>query len=205
MAVSQKPGSRKMKKAARISWPPASAKLGAKLFDGVLLLALAGGQEIRAAFFIFLDPGFCETAIADLGKNFAHLFASLLGDDARSGGIVALFGGIADGVTHVAEAAAVDQVNDEFQFMHTFEIGDLGLVAGFCKSVESGLDQFTHTATKHACSPKRSVSVSSVKSCFQNACARAAESLGIGKGERFRGTRWRPAQRPVALVCRRLR
>ncbi len=72
--------------------------------------------------------------------------------------------------------------------MHTFEIGDLGLVAGFCKSVESGLDQFTHTATKHGLFAEEIGFRFLGESCFQNACARAAESLGIGKGERFRGT-----------------
>jgi hypothetical protein len=50
------------------------------------------------------------------------------------------FGGIADGVTHVAEAAAIDQIDDKFQFVETFEVGDLGLVACFGERFESRFD-----------------------------------------------------------------
>src|SRR6266446_5693680 len=89
------------------------AQLRAELLDGVLLLALTRGQEVGAALFIFFDPGLCETAAADFREDFAHLFPRLLGDDARSGGIIALLGSIADGITHVAEAPAENQVNDE--------------------------------------------------------------------------------------------
>src|SRR5260370_31667874 len=88
------------------------AKSRAELLDGVLLLALTRGEEVRAALFVLFDPGFCETAVADLREDLAHLFSRLLGDDARSGGIIALFGGIADGVPHVAQTAAVNQVNE---------------------------------------------------------------------------------------------
>ena len=42
-----------------------------------------------------------------------------------------MFGCVADGVAHVAEAAAIDQVDDELQFVQAFEVGDFGLIAGF--------------------------------------------------------------------------
>src|SRR5712692_6633322 len=125
------------------------AQLRAELLDGVLLLALTRRQEIGAALFIFLDPGFCETAVADLREDLAHLFSRLFGDDARSGGIITLLGGIADGVTHVAEPAAVNQVDDELELVEAFEIGDLGLIASFRERLESRLDQFTHTAAEY--------------------------------------------------------
>src|SRR5438309_1438330 len=59
-----------------------------------------------------------------------------------------LLRGVADGITHIAEAATINQVNNEFELMHAFEISDLGLVACFRKRVKSGFDQLTHTATK---------------------------------------------------------
>src|SRR5882762_9288673 len=73
-----------------------SAEFRAELLDGVLLFALTRGQEIGAALFIFFDPGFCETAVADLSEDLAHFFSRLFRDDARSGGIIALLGSIAD-------------------------------------------------------------------------------------------------------------
>src|SRR5271155_1124593 len=69
------------------------AKLGAELLDGMALLALASGEEIRAASFIFRDPLFRKTAIADFREDLAHFAARFLRDDARAGGIVAVLGG----------------------------------------------------------------------------------------------------------------
>src|SRR6266478_8517654 len=164
------------------------AKFGAQLLDGVLLLSLTRSQKIRTAFFILCDPGFCETAVANLGENLAHLVARLLGDDARSGGIIALLGSIADGVAHVAEASAVNQVNDELELVEAFEIGDLGLVASFRKRFEARFDQFTHAAAEHGLFAKEVGFGLLGKGGFQNASARAAESLSVGEGKRFRRT-----------------
>src|SRR6266478_6730842 len=86
------------------------AELGTQLLDGMGLFAMSRGQEVRAAFFVFLDPFLGEAAITNLGKNFAHFLAGLRGNDPRAGGVVALLGGVADGIAHVAEAAAVDEV-----------------------------------------------------------------------------------------------
>src|SRR5437867_10762339 len=63
------------------------AKFRTELLDRVLLLALARGEKIGAAFFILCDPGLCESAVANLREDLTHLFARLFGDDARSGGI----------------------------------------------------------------------------------------------------------------------
>src|SRR5260370_11415226 len=116
------------------------AQLRAELLDGVLLLALARCEEIGAALFIFCDPGFRETPVANLREDFAHFFPRLPGDNARSGGIIALLGSIADGVAHVAEAAAVNQVDDELEFVEAFEIGDLGLRACVREGLEARFD-----------------------------------------------------------------
>src|SRR5258708_34429354 len=125
------------------------AQVRAELLDGALLLALTRRQEVRAALFVLFDPGFCETAVADLREDLAHLFSRLFGDDARSGRIIALLGSIADGVPHVAETAAVNQVNDELELVEAFEEADLGLEACFRERLESRLDQFTHTAAEY--------------------------------------------------------
>src|SRR5260370_75065 len=162
------------------------AQLRAELLDGVLLLALTRRQEVGAALFVLFDPGFCETAVADLREDLAPLFSRLLGDDARSGGIITLLGSIADGIAHVAEAAAVNQVNDELEFVEAFEVGDLGLVACFRERLEARLDQFTHAAAEYGLLAKEVGFGLFGKSCLQNAGARAAESFAVSESKRFR-------------------
>src|SRR6266403_266348 len=115
-------------------------KFRAELFDGKRLLAMASGEEVGAALFVFFDPGFGETAVANFRENLAHFFAGLFSDDARPSGVVALLGSVADGIAHVAKAAAVDQINDELGFVETFEIGDLRLIARFGERFESRFD-----------------------------------------------------------------
>src|SRR6266404_2083898 len=55
----------------------------------------------------------CEAAITNLRKDFAHFLAGFGSNDSRARGVVALLGGVADGIAHVAEAAAVNEVNDQ--------------------------------------------------------------------------------------------
>src|SRR6266852_711776 len=94
----------------------------------------------------------------------------------------------ADGVAHVAEAAAVNQVNDEFELVETLAVRDLGLIASLCKRLEARFDQFTHASTKYGLFAKE-VSFSLLgERGFQNASTRAAESLGVSEGKRLRGT-----------------
>src|ERR1700739_2463707 len=97
----------------------------------MLLFGLALGEEVYAAVIVFLDPLLGEAAVFDFGEQLLHCFAGFIGDDTRPRSIVAVFGGIADGVTHVTEAAAIDQIDDEFEFVQTFEVSDFGLIAGF--------------------------------------------------------------------------
>src|SRR5260370_11067604 len=164
------------------------AKFGAESLDGVLLLALTHSQEVRAALFIFIDPRLSETAIADFRENLAHLLARLLGDDARSGRIIALFGSVTDGVAHVAEAAAVNQINNELKLVKAFEVGNLRLVAGFRESFEARFDQFTYTAAKYGLLAEEVGFSFFGESRFENAGACAAEGLGVSEGKRLRGT-----------------
>src|SRR5216683_2890506 len=103
-------------------------------------LAMASSEEVGAAFFVFLDPGFRKAAVADFRENLAHFLASLFRDDAWPSGVVALLGRVADGIAHVTEAATVDQIHDELEFVEAFEIGDLRLVAGFRERFESRFD-----------------------------------------------------------------
>src|SRR5260370_39220289 len=100
------------------------------------LLAMARAEEIGAALFVFFNPFFGEAAVANLRENFAHFLARFLGADSRSGGIVALLGGVVHGIAHIAVAAAINQIDDEFQFVEALELADFGVITGFDQGVE---------------------------------------------------------------------
>ena len=51
-------------------------------------------------------------------------------------------------MAHLAEAAFIDEVNDELHLVAAFKIGDFGLIAGSDQRFETGLDQFRHTAAQ---------------------------------------------------------
>src|SRR6266851_2897440 len=104
------------------------------LADGFDLVGLGGfahGEEFVAAGFIFGDPLFGEFAGLDFGEDLFHFGAGLIVDDARAASVVAVFGGVADAVAHVAQAAFLDEVDDEFEFVEALEVGYLGGVSGF--------------------------------------------------------------------------
>jgi hypothetical protein len=54
-----------------------------------------------------------------------------------------------DAVAHVGEAAAIDEIDDELEFVKDFEVGALGLIAGFDESFESALDEGADAAAEH--------------------------------------------------------
>src|ERR1019366_3629307 len=117
-------------------------------FDLVGLGGLAHGKEFVAAGFVLVDPLFGAFAGLDFGEDLLHFGASLSVDDARAAGVVAVFGGVADAVAHVAEAAFLDEVHDEFEFVEALEVGDLGGVAGFDQSLETSADEFGRAAAE---------------------------------------------------------
>ena len=103
-----------------------------------MLLFAADFVEFGAAGFVFGDPFAGEFAVLDFAPEFRSWFwrvSSLMTCGPR--GVIAVFGGVADGIAHVVEAALIDQVDDQFQFVQTFEIGDFGLIAGVDERVES--------------------------------------------------------------------
>ena len=105
-------------------------KLWPELLDDVRLFRFSLGEEIGAALFVFCDPVLCEAAIADFRQELFHVFARLLRDDARARHVVAVLGGVADRVAHVAEPAAIDKIDDELQFVQALEVSDFGLIPG---------------------------------------------------------------------------
>ena len=115
------------------------AEFPADDFDWVILVLFAEGLEVLAAGFGFVDPFFGERAVLYFLQDPLHLLFGFGGDDTGATGVVAVLGGVGDAVAHVVEAALVKEVDDELELVHAFEVGHLGLVAGFDERFETGL------------------------------------------------------------------
>src|SRR5215813_8761861 len=152
-----------------------------ELLDGMLLFSFALGKEVRAASFVFGNPFLCEAAVANFCEKLLHFVASLLCDDARAGGVIAMLGGVTDGITHVAEAAAIDEINDQLQFVEAFEIGDFRLIAGVRECFETCFNELTHAAAKNCLLPKKVCFCFFGEGRFKNARARATDGACVGK------------------------
>src|SRR5580704_12153971 len=125
------------------------AKFAAYLLDGLIAGGFAHRQELVAAGFVFLHPLLSEIAGLDFFEDLLHLGASLIVDDARAARIIAILGRVGHGIAHVAETAFIDEIDDELQFMQALEIGDLGGIASFYESLETGADQLGRSTAEY--------------------------------------------------------
>src|SRR3569832_1546322 len=104
-----------------------------------------------------------EFAGLDLFQDLLHFLLGLLGDDARTAREIAVFSGVGDRVAHVGDAALIHQVDDELQLVQTFEEGHLGRVAASTSVSNPACTKAVAPPHSTACSPNKSVSVSSRK------------------------------------------
>ncbi len=123
---------------------------------------------------------------ADLRQDRAHGAARLLRDDARAGGVVAVLGGIAHGVAHEPEAAAVHQVHDELELVQALEVRHLRLVARLDERLEAGGHERADAAAQHGLLAEQIRLRLLRERRLDDARAGAAERLGIGERERPR-------------------
>ena len=111
--------------------------------------------EVRSAGFVFGDPLFRERAVLDFGQDLLHGLANTRVDDSRTAAVVAVLGSITYGITHVAEAALIEQIDDQLQLVQAFEVGDLGLITCFNQRLESRLHECAHAAAKNRLLPEK--------------------------------------------------
>src|SRR3989442_5443218 len=157
------------------------AQAGTKDFDRVLALAATLSLKIRATLFVLFDPGFRKAAVANFGQHFPHFLPGLLGDDSRAACVIAVLGRVADGIAHVAQSAAVDQIDDQLQFVHALEIGDFGLIASLDERVEARLDERADAATEDGLLAEQVGLGLFGEGGFDYAGAGAADSAGVRK------------------------
>src|SRR5579872_5505580 len=93
------------------------AQFAAHALDGLVLRGGAHRQKFLASALVLVNPLARKLAGADLAQNFPHFFPRLGIDDARAARVIAVLGGGGHRESHVAEAAFVDQVDNQLQLM----------------------------------------------------------------------------------------
>src|SRR5580700_11842926 len=107
----------------------------------MVALLLAELLELLAAGVLVFEEALGEGAVLDVLQDPLHGLLHFRSDDARTGDVVTPLGGVGDGVAHVFEAAAVEEVDDELELVEDFEVGKLRLVAGLGEDLEAGLNE----------------------------------------------------------------
>ncbi len=103
--------------------------------------------------------------------------------------VIAPFRGVADGVAHVSQSAAVDQIHNQLELVQHFEVGALGLIAGFDQRFVSRLDQRAHAAAKHRLLAEEIGLGLFFERGFEHTCPRAADALQIAEAQSMRVAR----------------
>src|SRR4029079_17219258 len=122
--------------------------------------------ELGGAGVLVGDEALGEGAALDVREDSLHVLLDPRIDHARTRDVVAVLSGVGDRPALLGDAALDHQVDDELELVEALEVGHLGLVAGLDEGFEAVHDQQRRPPHRTACSPNRSVSVSSVKLCL---------------------------------------
>ncbi len=112
-----------------------------------------------------------------------HRLAAFVVDDARAGDVVAPLRGVGDGVAHVSQAAAIDEVDDELELVEHFEVGALGLIAGLDEGFVAGLDERADAAAEHGLLAEEIGLGLFLERGLEHPGAGAADALEVAEGE----------------------
>src|SRR3990172_8346449 len=127
-------------------------------------------------------------SILDLGQDSVHLTDGLFIDNALPGGVISVLSRVTHRVAHVVQSTAVDQVDDQLEFVNALEIGDLGLIAGLNQCLKSGFDQCADTTAQDGLLPEEVGLGFLGKGRLDNAGPGRPERLGIGQSRSAGGS-----------------
>ncbi len=148
----------------------------------MFLIHALQGVEDRTACLVFQNPLFGECAVLNLRQDLYHFFPDEFVNYPWPAGEVAVFGGIAHGVAHIAQAALINQVNNELKLVQDFKVGYFRLVAGLNQCLKTGLYQRGYPTTQHRLLTEQ-VSLGLLgEGSFYHSGTAAADTPGVGKG-----------------------
>ena len=145
---------------------------------------VALGVEEGAAVLVLGDPAAGEGAVLDVAEHRAHAGLGLLvGDDPRAGDVLAVLGGVGDGVVHGRDAALVDQVDDELHLVDALEVGVLRLVTGLHQHLEAAAHQVDDAAAEDGLLAEEVGLGLVVHRGLHDARTGAADARDVGQGD----------------------
>src|SRR5690606_4206709 len=106
------------------------AQLAADFLDFGLGVQAAVRRQRRCAGSVLQNKLLGVFASLDLLQAFAHGLTGFVSNDFGPLYVLTILGVVRDGVVHVGDAAFVNQVNNQLQFVQALEVGHFGRVAG---------------------------------------------------------------------------
>lgn len=102
------------------------------------------GRQLAHSLEVYLAAGrrhiqqevFCKGAVLDILKDLLHRLLGLLGDDLRAGDVVAVLGGVGNGVSHACKAAHACQMSMDVMGVKQEELLDEVTVGGVATYME---------------------------------------------------------------------
>src|SRR5690606_20026978 len=159
------------------------AQLAAHLLELGLGVDTAARGDAGCTGGVFQDEALGIFAGLDVAHDVTHGLLGFFGDDARAGHVLAILGVVRDGVVHVGDAALVDQVDDQLEFVQALEVGHFGRVAGVDQSFETRLDQFDRAAAQNGLLAEQVGFGFFAEVGLDDAGAAAAVGHGVGHGQ----------------------
>src|SRR6266567_222956 len=94
-----------------------AAQVCSHSFHLVFFLGFAQGGKILSASLVLFDPFTCEGARLNVSEDLLHRGAGFVPNNFRTAREIAIFRGVGNRITHAAEAAFVDQIDDELHLV----------------------------------------------------------------------------------------
>ena len=147
---------------------------------------LAHSVEGWAALIVLRNPLAGETAVLNARQHFLHVLLDLRVNHDRPTRVVAELCGVADRVAHITHATLIQQVNDEFQFVHALEVRRFRLVSRLDQCFVCSLDQRRYAAAQDRLLAEQVGLGLFLEGCVENAGACAANAPRVCEADGMR-------------------
>ena len=109
-----------------------------------------------------------------------------LGDESLARAVVAVFGGVGDGISHCRKAALVDEVDDELHLVNALKVSHLGLIARFDERFKARFHELGHAAAEHCLLAEEVGLGLFAEGGLENARSARADAAGVSERDLFR-------------------
>src|SRR5579875_1744748 len=159
------------------------AQLLADLLDSVFGGPAPERLEAGLAGGVLEHPFAGEAARLDIFEDPLHLGADMGVDDPGTARVVAVFGGVRYRITHIGDAAFIDQIDDQLDLVQALEIGHLRRIAGLHQGFVAGQDQRAEPAAQYRLLAEQIGLALFAKRRLDDPGAPAADRRGVREGE----------------------